>query len=45
MGKQFDGIDERLAEWIRAQHLFFVASAPLEQGRIPADAAGWFRTA
>jgi hypothetical protein len=29
MAKQFDGIDERLAEWIRAQHLFFVASAPL----------------
>jgi hypothetical protein len=29
MAKQFDGVDEKLAEWIRAQHLFFVASAPL----------------
>jgi hypothetical protein len=29
MGKVFDGIDERLSEWIRAQPLFFVASAPL----------------
>jgi len=29
MAKQFDGIDAALAEWIRAQHLFFVASAPL----------------
>ncbi len=29
MGKQFDGVDSALAEWIRAQHVFFVASAPL----------------
>jgi hypothetical protein len=29
MGKIFDGIDERLSEWISAQALFFVASAPL----------------
>ena len=29
MGKQFDGIDGALADWIRAQHVFFVASAPL----------------
>ncbi len=29
MGKVFDGIDERLREWIAAQTLFFVASAPL----------------
>jgi hypothetical protein len=29
MAKQFDGIDAALAEWIRAQHMFFVASAPL----------------
>jgi hypothetical protein len=29
MAKQFEGIDEKLAEWIRAQHVFFVASAPL----------------
>jgi hypothetical protein len=29
VAKQFDAIDEKLAEWIRAQHMFFVASAPL----------------
>lgn len=29
MAKQFEGIDDALAAWIRAQHLFFVASAPL----------------
>ncbi len=28
MGKVFDGIDEKLAGWIHAQHLFFVATAP-----------------
>jgi hypothetical protein len=29
MGKTFSHIDEPLAEWIEAQHLFFVATAPL----------------
>jgi hypothetical protein len=29
MGKVFDGIDERNADFIRAQHVFFVATAPL----------------
>ena len=29
MGKLFDGIDDRLAAWIAAQHVFFVATAPL----------------
>ncbi len=29
MAKQFEGIDDALAGWIRAQHVFFVASAPL----------------
>jgi hypothetical protein len=28
MGKLFDGIDEKLAAWIGAQHMFFVATAP-----------------
>lgn len=28
MARVFDGIDEKLAGWIRAQHLFFVATAP-----------------
>ena len=29
MGKVFDGIDERNRQFIQAQHLFFVATAPL----------------
>ena len=29
MGKVYDGIDEKLSEFIRSQRLFFVASAPL----------------
>ena len=28
MGKVFDGIDEKLAAWIGAQRMFFVATAP-----------------
>jgi hypothetical protein len=31
MSKVFEGIDEPLSEWIAAQALFFVASAPLAQ--------------
>jgi Pyridoxamine 5'-phosphate oxidase len=30
MGKVFEGIDEHLSQWIAAQALFFVASAPLD---------------
>ena len=29
MGKVFDGIDERMREWLQAQRIFFVATAPL----------------
>ena len=29
MGKKFQAIDDALAEWIAAQHVFFVATAPL----------------
>ena len=29
MGRTFDAIDAALADWIRAQHVFFVATAPL----------------
>ncbi len=29
MGKVFDAIDEKLAAWLRAQRMFFVATAPL----------------
>ncbi len=35
MGKVFDEIDERNAAFIRAQHVFFVATAPLgEEGHV-----------
>ena len=34
MGKVFDGIDEKLAAWIGAQHVFFVATAPREGGHV-----------
>lgn len=30
MGKLFNHIDQRLEEFIRAQHMFFVATAPLD---------------
>ncbi|MCC7012867.1 MAG: pyridoxamine 5'-phosphate oxidase family protein [Planctomycetes bacterium] len=29
MGKLYECIDERMATWLRAQHMFFVATAPL----------------
>jgi hypothetical protein len=29
MGKVFDAIDESMREWLRARHMFFVATAPL----------------
>ena len=29
MGRTYDGIDERLAEWLGAQPVFFVSTAPL----------------
>lgn len=29
MGKVFDAIDERMREWLQAQQMFFVATAPL----------------
>lgn len=31
MGKVYDGIDDKLARFIAAQHVFFVATAPLSQ--------------
>jgi hypothetical protein len=35
MGKVFDGIDEKLAAWIGAQRMFFVATAPRgDAGRV-----------
>jgi hypothetical protein len=32
MGKVYDGVDEALADWITAQRLFFVATAPSGAG-------------
>jgi hypothetical protein len=47
MGKVLDTIDEKLVDWIEAQHLFFVASAPLaEDGHVNVSPKGdlrWFR--
>jgi pyridoxamine 5'-phosphate oxidase-like protein len=47
MGKVLDTIDDKLAGWIEAQHLFFVASAPLaEDGHVnvsPKCDLRWFR--
>lgn len=41
MGKVFDGIDASLREWIAAQHLFFVATAPLSgDGRVNVSPRG-----
>lgn len=47
VGKIYDEIDEKLSAWIEAQHLFFVASAPLaEDGHVNVSPKGdlrWFR--
>jgi hypothetical protein len=47
MGKVLEAIDEKLADWIASQHLFFVASAPLaEDGHVNVSPKGdlrWFR--
>lgn len=41
MGKVFDGIDESLASWIRAQPMWFVATAPLAaDGRVNVSPRG-----
>ena len=47
MGKEFDGIDERLGAWIAQQHVFFVGTAPLAaDGHVNVSPKGdlrWFR--
>jgi hypothetical protein len=41
MANVFDGIDDRLRDWIYAQHLFFVATAPLTgDGHVNASPKG-----
>lgn len=44
MGKVFDGIDTKLAGWIQAQRLFFVATAPSAGGRINVSPKGPIET-
>lgn len=34
MGQVFDELDERLTSWIAEQHVFFVATAPTEDGHV-----------
>ena len=40
----FDAIDAKLAAWIRAQRLFFVATAPSEGGRVNVSPKGPIET-
>jgi hypothetical protein len=40
MAKVFEGIDERLAAWIAAQRLFFVATAPSVGGHVNVSPKG-----
>jgi len=44
VGKVFDGIDQKLADWIRGQRLFFVASAPLDGGHVNVSPKGPIET-
>jgi len=47
MGKIYDGVDEKLGAWMKRQHLFFVATAPLAaDGHVNVSPKGdlrWFR--
>ncbi len=40
MGKLFDGIDAKLADWIGRQRLFFVATAPSTGGHVNVSPKG-----
>jgi len=44
MGKVFDQIDARLAEWIGRQRLFFVGTAPREGGHVNVSPKGPIET-
>jgi len=44
MGKLFDEIDEKLADWIGRQRLFFVATAPDAGGRVNVSPKGAIET-
>jgi hypothetical protein len=40
VGRQFDVIDDRLAAWVRDQHVFFVSTAPSEGGHVNCSPKG-----
>src|SRR3954468_19445957 len=40
MGKIFDGIDDRLADWIGRQRVFFVGTAPASGGHVNVSPKG-----
>ncbi len=40
MGKTYDGIDDRMTQWIRRQPMFFVATAPAGGGRVNVSPKG-----
>lgn len=40
MAKVFDALDEPLTEWITQQHVFFVATAPVEGGHVSVSPKG-----
>jgi hypothetical protein len=45
MGKIFDGIDEKLADWIRRQHMYFVGTAPSgDDGHVNVSPKGLIET-
>ena len=44
MGKLYDEITPQLADWIRAQRLFFVGTAPREGGRVNVSPKGPIET-
>lgn len=41
MGRTYDALDENLIDWIGRQHLFFVATAPLEGGHVNVSPKGY----
>ena len=41
MGKTYPGLDKRLAEFIRSQHVFFVATAPRRRRHVNVSPKGY----
>jgi hypothetical protein len=44
VGKVYEAVDEKLAVWIGAQRLFFVASAPSDAGHVNCSPKGGIET-